>query len=232
LNERSLKIDVQKCSAGEFGFQIKTEMVTIPEGLDLSAVEIVSPKVLKVNLQKIEEKKVPLISQLGLSLKEGYFQKGKMRFTPESVWIKGPSENVNKIKYILTQKKEFQDLGESFSGKIDLISPPFFNLKLSPPRVDFSIEVQKGEKKRLENLPVTLINIPRGRKIHLTPKTINLELLGEKEVLEKLAPEKIKVIIDCQGIQRGETKTSPLIQLPEEVTLFKAEPDSFNLIVN
>ncbi|HEX9913245.1 MAG TPA: CdaR family protein [candidate division Zixibacteria bacterium] len=232
LKERSLKIDARKYYSGEFEDQIKTEMVTIPEGLNLSALEIVSPKVLKVNLQKIEEKKVPLISQLSFSVEEGYFQKGEIRFTPEKVWIKGPSENVNKIKYILTQKKEFQDLSESFSGKIDLISPPFFNLKISPPRVDFSVEVQKGEKKRLENLPITLINIPRGRKIHLTPKTINLELLGEKEILEKLTLEKIKVIIDCQGIKRGETKTSPLIQLPEDILLFKTEPDSFNLIVN
>jgi YbbR domain-containing protein len=232
LKERSLKIDAQKYSDGEFELQIKTEMVTIPEGLNLSAIEIVSPKALKVNLQKIEEKKVPLVSQLSFSLGEGYFQKGEIRFTPEKVWIKGPSESVKKIKYILTQRKEFQDLRESFSGKIDLITPTFFNLKISPPRVDFSLEVQKGEKKRLENLPVTLINIPRGRKIHLTPKTINLELLGEKEILAKLTLEKIKVIIDCQGMQRGETRTSPLIQLPEEVLFFKAEPDSFNLIIN
>jgi len=232
LKERSLKIDAQKYSGGEFEYQIKTEMATIPEGLNLSAIEVISPKILKINLQKVEERKVPIISQLSFSLEEGYFQKGEIRFTPEKVWIKGPFENVQKIKYILTQKKEFQDLSESFTGKIDLISPPFFNLKISPPRVDFSVEVQKGEKKRLENLPITLINIPRGRKIRLTPKTINLELLGEKDSLAKLTLEKIKVSIDCQGIKRGETKTFPLIQLPEDILLFKAEPDSFNLMVN
>src|SRR3990170_5566326 len=62
--ERTLKIDAQKFSAVEFELPLRKEMISIPEGLNLSVVEIASPKALMINLQKLEEKKVPVISQL------------------------------------------------------------------------------------------------------------------------------------------------------------------------
>lgn len=197
--ERTLKIDAQKFSTGEIEIPLKKEMINLPEGLNLSVVDVSSPKTLKINLQKMEEKKVPVISQLRLLPQEGYFQKGKVKFTPEEVKLTGPTENVEKTSYILSQEKEFQDLKKSFSGTIDLVPPPFFNVRFSPQVADFSVEVKKGEKRTLENLPIRLITPPRGRKILLDPKTINLEILGEKETLDELTPEKIKINIDGRG---------------------------------
>jgi len=227
--ERSLKIDAREFSRGKIGLQLKKEMIDIPEGLNLSVIEVLSPKVLKINLQKVEEKKAPIVSQLSFFPEEEYFMKEEARFIPDRIRVRGPSESVRKTKFILTQKKEFQDLNKSFSGSIDLIPPPFFNLKISPQRVDFFVEIKKGEKRRLEKLSLRLLNLPRGRKGNLSPRTINLELLGEKEALEKLTPEMIKINIDCQSLKRGKIKVSPLIQLPEDILLLNLEPDSFNL---
>jgi len=227
--ERTLRVDSQKFSAGEIELPLKKEMISLPEGLNLSVVDVVSPKTLRIDLQKVEEKKVPVISQLRLLPQEGYFQKGKVKFTPEEVKLIGPSENVEKTSYILSQEKEFQDLKKSLSGTIDLVPPPFFNMRFSPEMVDFSAEIKKGEKRTLENLPVRLINLPRGRKVLLDPRTTNLEILGEKETLDELTPESIKIYIDCSGLKNGKTRVSPQIQLPEDIILIKAEPDSFNV---
>jgi YbbR domain-containing protein len=227
--ERTLKIDAQRFSAGEFELPLRKEMIGVPEGLNLSIIEIASPKALMINLQKIEEKKVPIISQLRIFPQEGYFQKGKVRFTPEEVKLIGPEENVEKTSYILSQEKEFQDLKKSLSGTVDLAPPPVFNVRFSPQMVDFSVEIKKGEKRMLENLPVKLINLPRGRKIFLDSKTINLEVLGEKETLEELTPERIKINLDCRNLKEGKTKLSPQIELPEDLLLVRAEPDSFSV---
>jgi len=129
----------------------------------------------------------------------------------------------------LSQEKEFQDLKKSFSGTIDLLPPPFFNVRFSPQMVDFSVEIKKGEKRMLENLPVKLINLPPGRKALLDPRTTNLEILGEKETLDELTPERIKINIDCSGLKNGKVRVSPQIQLPEDIILVRAEPDSFNV---
>jgi YbbR domain-containing protein len=227
--ERTLKINAQKFSSGEIELPLRKEMISIPEGLNLSIVDIDSPKTLKVNLQKVEGKKVPVISQLRFLPQEGYFQKGKVKFTPGEIKITGPSENVEKISYILSREEEFQDLKKSLSGTIDLIPPPFFNVRFIPKMVDFSAEIEKGEKRTLENLPVKLINPPRVKKVLLDPKTASLEVLGEKETLDELTPEKIKINIDCSGLKSGKVRLSPQIQLPEDIILIKAEPDSFSL---
>ncbi len=124
--ERTLKIDAQRFSAGEFELPLRKEMISVPEGLNLSVIEISSPKALMINLQKIEEKKVPVISQLRFFPQEGYFQKGKVKFTPEEIKITGPEENVDKTSYILSQEKEFQDLKRSLSGTIDLGTSSLF----------------------------------------------------------------------------------------------------------
>ena len=227
--EKSLMIDAQKFSSGEIELPLRKEMVSIPEGLNLSEFDITSPKALMINLQKIEEKKVPIISQLRIFPQEGYFQKGKVKFTPEEVKLMGPAESVEKASYILSQEKEFQDLKKSLSGTVDLVPPPFFNVRVSPQMVDFSVEIKKGEKRMLENLPVKLINLPPGRKALLDPRTTNLEILGEKETLDELTPERIRISLDCRNLNKGETKLSPQIELPEDVLLVRAEPDSFTI---
>ena len=227
--ERTLKIDAQRFSEGEIELPLRKELITLPEGLNLSVIEIASPKGLMINLQKIEEKKVPIISQLRFFPQEGYFQKGKVKFTPEEIKLTGPAENVEKTSYILSREKEFQDLKKTLSGTVDLVPPPFFNIRFSPQRVDFSVEIKKGEKRMLENLPVRLINLPPGRKALLEPRTINLEIMGEKETLDELASESIKINIDCSGLKNGKIRVSPQIQTPEEIILLRAEPDSFNV---
>jgi YbbR domain-containing protein len=227
--ERTLKIDAQRFSAGEFELPLRKEMISVPEGLNLSVIEIASPKALMINLQKIEEKKVSIISQLRFFPQEGYFQKGKVKFAPQEIKLTGPAENVEKTSYILSREKEFQDLKKSLSGTIDLVPPPVFNVRFSPQIVDFSVEIKKGEKKLLEDLPVKLINLTPGRKALLDPRTINLEIQGEKETLDELTPERIKISLDCRNLNKGETKLSPQIELPEDVLLVRAEPDSFTI---
>lgn len=229
LEKRSLKIDAQKYSKGEFTLPLKPEMIEIPERLDLSVIEIISPKVLRIDLQQLEEREVPIISQLTFFPAEGYFIKGETRFIPDRIRVRGPSESVGKTKFVLTLKKEFQNLSRSFSENIDLVPPSFYNLKIFPQKVDFSIEIKKGEKSKLEKLPVKVVNLPKGKKGVLNPLTIDLELFGEKETLEKLAPESVKVVIDVRGIKNGKVKVSPSIQLPENIILLNAEPDSFSL---
>ncbi|HVP35426.1 MAG TPA: hypothetical protein VMT04_00385 [Terriglobales bacterium] len=227
--ERTLKIDAQRFSAGETELPLKKEMISLPEGLNLSVVDISSPKSLHINLQKVEEKKVPVISQLGFFPQEGYFQKGKVEFSPEEIKISGPLENVEKISYILSQEEEFQDLKKSLSGTIDLVPPSFFNVSFSPQMVNFSVDIEKGEKRTLENLPVKLVNLSRSKRAFLIPKVTNLEIMGEEKILDELTPEKIKIAIDCSGLKNGKAKVSPQIQLPEDIILIKTEPDSFNL---
>jgi YbbR domain-containing protein len=229
LEKRSLKIDAHKYSKGKFTLPLKPEMIEIPERLDLSVTEIISPKVLRIDLQQLEERKVPLVSQLTFFPAEGYFIKGETRFIPDRIRVRGPSEGVQKTKFLLTQKKEFQNMSRSLSETIDLIPPAFYNLKIFPQKVDFSIEIKKGEKTRLEKLSVKIINLPKGKKGVLIPQTIDLEILGEKETLEKFAPESIEVIVDVKGLKNGKVKVSPSIKLPEDIILLKAEPDSFNL---
>lgn len=229
LENKSLKIDARDFSRGQLRLPLKKEMMDIPERLDLSVTEVISPKVLKINLQELEEKKVPIISQLSFFTEKAYFMKGEVRFIPDRIGVRGPSESVRKTKFILTRKKEFQNLNRSLSESIDLIPPLFFNLEIFPPRVDFSVEIVKGEKTRLEKLPVEIINLPKRKKSHLSPQSIDLEILGEREVLEELVPERVKVVIDAKGLNEGKVVVSPLIQLPENVILIRSEPDSFNL---
>ncbi len=229
FEKKNLKIDAREFHTGKRMFPLKKEMVDIPEGLNLSVIEVVSPRDLKIDLQKVEEKRVPIVAQLSFTPAEGYFIKGETKFIPDRVRVRGPSESIRKVKFVLTEKKEFQNLTRSFSENIGLISPSFFNLRIFPQKADFSVGVKKGEKFRLEKLSVKLLNLPKGRKGYLTPPTIDLELLGEKENLEKLVPESVNVIIDCKGIKNGKIRVSPLIQLPEDIILLKTEPDSFNL---
>ncbi|MDH4222520.1 MAG: hypothetical protein OEV55_03155 [candidate division Zixibacteria bacterium] len=229
IKGKRLKIDAGDFPAGEHRLQIKKEMITIPEELNLSITEVITPRVLSINLQKVTEKKVPIISQLSFTPEEGYFIKGEVKFTPGKVRVSGPSEYVEKTMFILTQKKEYIGLTRPFSESIELVAPSSYNLKIFPQGVNFSVDIKKGMKTRMEKLPVKVINLSSGRTGYLHPQTINLELLGEEESISGLTPESVIVVIEGKGLKRGKTKIAPSVRVPRDIVLLKSEPDSFNL---
>lgn len=227
MEKKNLQIDVGDFKAGESNYDLKPDEIPIPEGLDLKVEEILSPKSIKIDLDLLMEKKVPVSSQITILPKEGYLQMGEVSLDPPEVIISGPRKFVRRIKSIQTEEKTLKEIDEPISGQISLTLPEGYNLELSLKQVNFFAEIQKTMEKEILNVPVETVNSPGGRKVKVQPDSIKVVIFGGENVVNQLTTDQIKVTIDCAGVKRNvETKLPPLVKLPPIVSLIRTEPDS------
>ena len=230
--KRNLQIDIKDFKAGESDYTFKPQEIPIPEGLDLKVDEIVSPKSIKINLDHLIEKKVPIHSQITILPKEGYLQVGEVSLNLHQVGISGPIKLVRGIESIETEKKVLEDVTQPISDRIGLTLPQGYNLRLSFNQVKFSADVQKGIEKEIPSVPVETVNLPSGRKVKVQPDSIKVIIFVGENVVNRLTEDQIKVTIDCGRVKRNvETKLQPLVKLPPTASLIRTEPDSLMVII-
>jgi YbbR domain-containing protein len=229
---KSLEIDAKELKNGETGYVIKPDQIPIPEGSELQVTDILSPHSLKIKLDHLLEKKVKVEPHLGVLPADGFVQVGGLHYTPKEVVISGPKVSVTNIEVIHTKEKVIQNAEKSVSGQLDLAMPPGYNLKVSSPAINFSVEIQKAVEKEFSNLPVKLINIPKQREILLSPDSINVTIFGPESLVNQIIPDKIKAVIDCaKTIKKDKFKLPVIVELPSEVKLKRVEPESLEVSV-
>ncbi|MCK4427125.1 MAG: hypothetical protein KAW16_01430 [candidate division Zixibacteria bacterium] len=227
MEQKNLQIDIGDFRVGENNYSFKPEEIPIPQGLDLRVKEILSPQSMKIKLDRLIEKKVPIRSQITILPEEGYLLIGEVSLDSHEVVISGPRRLVRKIKSIQTEKKGLEGVTESISDQIGLTLPEGYNLELSFEKVNFSADIQKAIGKEILSVPVETVNLPEGRKVKVQPDSINVVIFGGENVVNQLTKDQIKVTIDCATVKRNkETKLQPLVKLPPIVSLIRTEPDS------
>lgn len=230
---KNVQIDIGNFRVGESDYTIKPGEIPIPDGLELKAEEILSPKSIKINLDHLIEKKVPIRSQITVLPKDGYLQVGEVTLAPREVVISGPVGVVRKIDSIHTEKKMLKEAAGPISDQIGLTLPKGYDLKLSLKQVNFSVNVQKAMEKEIPNVPVEVVNLPWGRNVKVQPDSIKVVIFGGENVVNQLTKDQIKVTIDCAKVKRNmETKLQPFVKLPPTVSLIRIQPDSLVVTVH
>ncbi|MCK4224794.1 MAG: hypothetical protein KAX39_06415 [candidate division Zixibacteria bacterium] len=230
--KKSLKIDAQEFKRGETNYDIKPEHIPIPEGLELRVTEILPSQSLKIRLDYPMEKEVKIQPRIHIFPAEGFEQVGELHYNPTEVTLSGPRMWVRGVRVIHTQEKVIEDAKESISDLVDLALPEGYNLSLSPQRINFSQGIERTVERTISNLPVELVNIPRGREIMLDSDSINVTFSGAESVVNQMSPDKIRVRVNCAKAKKDETVKLPvLVKLPVKVELKKVEPDSVEVSI-
>ena len=227
MEKRILQIDIGDFRAGENNYDFKSEEIPMPEDLYLRVEEIESPKSIRVNLDRLIEKKVPIRSRITIVPEEGYIASGEMSLQPQEVSISGPRGFLRNITSIETEERVLENVTEVVSDRIALIPPEGHNVELSFNEVNFSAGVQKAVGKEITSVLVEIVNLARGRKVEVRPESISVVVFGGEDVVNRLTRDQIKVIVDCANAKRNEeAKLQPQVKLPPLVSLIRTEPDS------
>ena len=91
-------------------FEKNPRKVVLPSSYRLTFVEVIYPNRIKISLDEIMEKTVPVNSNFEISLADGYTQVGEVKLIPDSVIIVGPKAELNYIKKIHTINDTLSDL--------------------------------------------------------------------------------------------------------------------------
>ena len=201
-------------------FEKNPRKVVIPPSHNVSFIEVVYPNRIKISLDEVMEKKVPIISNVWSVVKDGYIQIGNTQFEPDSLIIIGPKVELNKINKVYTTKDTLLSLTKSSSGMIDLISQNRL-IKYSQKKINYFINVQQISERIIVDIPVKVINKVKGIRVFPSPQTISLTVVGGVSQIANIKPNDISVIVDFKSWKLEKNFYTPKIAVPFDILNWK-----------
>lgn len=201
-------------------FDKNPRKVVIPSSYNVSFVEVVYPNRIKISLDEIMEKKVPVTSNISSMVKDGFVQIGKTQLDPDSLTILGPKVELNKINEVNTIKDTLFNLYKIQKGEIDLITKNRL-IKYSHETVNYYFNVQQISERIIVDIPVKVINKIEGIRVFPSPQTVSLTVVGGINQIAKIKPFDISVIVDFNSWELEKNFYAPKIKVPFEILNWK-----------
>ena len=176
-------------------FEENPRKVVLPSSYNLTFVEVIYPNRIKISLDEIMEKIVPINSHLEISLNDGYTQVGEIKFIPDSVVIVGPKAELNNINEINTLKDTLLELSSAVKSNVDLIFPSkLINCQVSS--IEYSLDIQQISERIIVDIPIKVTNKIKGIRVFPSPQTVSLTVVGGVFQISKIKPSEVSVIVD------------------------------------
>ena len=211
-------------TAGEYSFRLE------PREVKLSSFQIrvtkIEPEIIRVTLDELMAQKLKVQPHFVGDPAFGYkVSENEIQLNPNAVLIEGPKGRLEKLDAVKTEKMDLVGRIRSFRKTVALELPPHVK-PLSESLIDVYVPIREqfGEKS-FENIPVRILNRAGvNAKTSVDPPAISFALKGSKGQLEKIVPEKLRVLIDASGLEDGEHEVPVEIVLPPEVSLKEDRP--------
>jgi len=134
-------------------------------------IQSISPEFIFFKGKESFKKKVPIIPDVTIVFKQGFKNKQKPLFEPDSLWIFGPKKIIDTVQYVKTKPYTFKKVDHSVKRQLDLILPNH----LIANHKKISLKLKVGEiVEGTFRLPISVINKPdkNGKLILLPEKTV------------------------------------------------------------
>ncbi|MGE5400134.1 MAG: YbbR-like domain-containing protein [Ignavibacteriales bacterium] len=188
------------------------------------------PDILTFRLERMVEKKVRIKPDLNLGFKPDYGLASSVNVTPDSILVTGPKSLVSRLEEIPTVKRDFVNLDENVTDRVELLSLNGLNYSRNFCTVKF--DVQKIVDRSFENLEVKVNNVPRGEELVIFPNTISIVLRGGINVLGRLKEEDFHPFVDYNETIRDTLGfIVPDINIPGFTTIIDKKPNKLKYII-
>ena len=197
-------------------FEKNPRRVVLPSSYKLSFVEVVYPNRIKISLDEVMKKTVPVSSNLLISLKDGYTQVGLIKFYPDSVNIVGPKAELDRINNINTIKDTLTNLSYAFNSGLNLILPNRL-INCSHTEVQCYLDIQQISERIIVDIPVKVINKVKGIRVFPSPQTVSLTVIGGAIQISKIKSHDILVNVDFNSWSINKNFYEPQVLFPFDV---------------
>ncbi|MCH8328101.1 MAG: hypothetical protein IID15_06210 [Candidatus Marinimicrobia bacterium] len=176
---------------------------------NLVFVEVVRPDSIPILLGDYTERVVPVVPQVTIDIASGHTQVGPLTIDPPQVTVRGVVEAVSAVDNVRTMRQSYQDVTTALEFTVGLLHPdPGKVLDVSPVNVTIHANVQALGERRIEEVPVHVINTPRSLSVFVSPSTVALTLIGGVNFLAGVDSTLVRVVVDYR---EQFSSTNPLV---------------------
>jgi YbbR domain-containing protein len=225
---KGLKLLINRTNPGKFKAEISVGNLSLAKSEKVDIIEVVFPREIEVNCDRRVEKRVPVRSQLAVIPADGFAVSRTDSIVPATVLLIGPADRLEKITHIDTKKDVIDKAKNNLTARVPLEHGDIYGLMVSPDTVEVSVEISAVRLRVFSDIPVKLINAPRGKSFDMIPAKIELHAAGSPGIIDTLSAGKISVVADYGLIDsKG---TAPLkIDIPSSISIIHKSVDSVRI---
>ncbi len=201
-------------------FEKNPRKVVLPSSYKLTFVEVIYPNRIKISLDEIMEKTVPITSNIEISLADGYTKIGAINFIPDSVIIVGPKAELNNISKVYTMRDTLLDLSYATKRKIGLIFPSRL-ISCQVSEIEYYLNIQQISERIIVDIPIQVKNKIEGIRVFPSPQTVSLTVVGGVVQISKIKPSDISVTVDFKLWNINQSFYDPQILFPFDILEWK-----------
>jgi hypothetical protein len=178
-------------------------------------------------------KTVPVVSSLDIAYKLGYSISGTIKIFPDSVRIRGPEAQVEKIQWLKTASMVLKDVSEDVSQEISLEKPDNSEkVNFYDEKVTIVANVEKFTEDSFE-VPFSFKNLPKNAKITTYPKTVKVTFKVGLSNYNKISPNSFKVGCDYSKtlLKKLDYLEPFLLEKPDWVSTVRLTPSKIEFLI-
>ncbi len=166
-------------------FKINQSLFVNQSSEEIKLVSIQSPHNVDVELDAYRVKYVPVVLRSFYTLEPGYLPSGKIRITPESVFVSGPLAKVREIDSLYTEAIVDSSLNKDWKFNANLLLPDTSAVTYSHKTIQVFQKISKKGTNSFKCL-VQLINAPENKEIVIDPVSVSIDVFGPVDTLYDL----------------------------------------------
>jgi len=205
------------------------ERASLRPGVTLVAVQ---PDSLLLELDRLAQKRVPVVPDYAITFREGYGQTGPAVVTPDSVTISGAVSVLAGIGEWKTAKQTFTDVRAPIDAEIDLAASELYDVAPSAGRVRLALTVEPFAEKVFTGLPVEILAPPDDREVIFLPPKIEVVVRSGIRRLSNLGQGDLRVTVPYETIVSDTSGiVDPSVTQPSGVQIVTKKPEKVQYIV-
>ena len=176
-------------------FQTYPQKIVIPNEFEIRYLEIENPREIQISVDDYSVRTVPIRSNIVIKTAPGYVQVGEIKIALSELEIAGPNDIIENIDVVSTVADTLTNVKMDVSQNIGF-ELPNQQIQLSTREVLVSAEIQALSERIISEVPVTVLNVPKGYRVFVSPHTISLTIIGGIDYIEEVSANDIRLTID------------------------------------
>lgn len=176
-------------------FRMHPRKIVVPNEFEIRYIEVDSPREIKISLDDYSVRTIPIVSKIVIEPAPGFIIVGDIKQEPIEIEIAGPNDIVENITSIKTIVDTISEVNTNISQDFGL-DLPHQQIQLSQTDIRLSVDVQALSEKIISEVSVSVINVPSGYRVFVSPHTVSLTIIGGIDYIENITPDEIKLTID------------------------------------
>lgn len=136
---------------------------------DINVLQV-DPILLTIETEQRITKKVPVINNISIGLRDQYGVLGEPRFDPDSVMVTGAASKMTEIENWPTREQELTDISRNIELEVALRAPSP-GVQVNPARVRLYADVSEFTEAEVR-VPIRTRNLPPGKAVTYNPSSI------------------------------------------------------------